>query len=237
MPGSRSVLLPAMWLSGSRLHQETIVRRAPDSNVVINSLSAAGVGLLYYGFKMLGAAPEASYLIGFVPENPENGRYHKLRVRIAGPDSYSVQARPGYYAPEREAAGRHAPESPIDRKVSTRDVLTGVPATLAVLPDRMWRTSTLRAAVSHRQEPARPKARLDRRPARRGGHVVTGKKSVIELSLKEPSYEMLSREGINAAFVLEAGPGRYWLGSVVEESVSGKMSAAPLAPVVIAEEN
>jgi len=41
--------------------------------------------------------PEVSYM-AFVSDAPSNSRYHPLKVVVSGPERYSIQARPGYYA-------------------------------------------------------------------------------------------------------------------------------------------
>ena len=43
------------------------------------------------------ALPEIFYILGFAPQKLD-GKLHKLKVTVQGPDKLSVQARRGYYA-------------------------------------------------------------------------------------------------------------------------------------------
>jgi hypothetical protein len=41
--------------------------------------------------------PEYIYVLGFSPQKLD-GKFHKLKVTVKGPQKLTVQARPGYYA-------------------------------------------------------------------------------------------------------------------------------------------
>ena len=68
--------------------------------------------------------PEVTYRMSFSPEGvTADGSYHKLQVELAHAASYSVEARPGYFAPE-EAAAEKLRES-LDKEVMGSDSLAG----------------------------------------------------------------------------------------------------------------
>jgi VWFA-related protein len=52
---------------------------------------------LQEGFRQTGDVPEYIYLLGFSPQKLD-GKFHKLKVKVSGPEKVSVQARTGYYA-------------------------------------------------------------------------------------------------------------------------------------------
>lgn len=47
------------------------------------------------------ATPESHYLLGFVPAGKADGRFHQLKVKLENSRKLSVEARSGYYAPQR----------------------------------------------------------------------------------------------------------------------------------------
>ena len=49
------------------------------------------------GFRLTADAPDYVYVLGFTPQKLD-GKFHKLKVKLAGPERFSVQARQGYYA-------------------------------------------------------------------------------------------------------------------------------------------
>lgn len=46
------------------------------------------------------ATPESYYLLGFAPDAKADGRFHQLKVKLQNGHNVSVEARPGYYAPD-----------------------------------------------------------------------------------------------------------------------------------------
>ena len=49
------------------------------------------------GFRRTADAPEYVYVLGFSPQKLD-GKFHKLKVKLKGPERLNVQARQGYYA-------------------------------------------------------------------------------------------------------------------------------------------
>jgi hypothetical protein len=60
------------------------------------------------------------------------------------------------------------------------------------------------------------------------GTFVTGKEWHVDLSLKESTYLSFTHKAVNVTLALPATPGKYTIRGVVEESLTGKMSAASL---------
>lgn len=55
------------------------------------------------GFRRTADAPECIYVLGFSPQKLD-GKFHKLKVKLVGPEKLTVQARQGYYALKAESA-------------------------------------------------------------------------------------------------------------------------------------
>lgn len=191
------------------------------------------------GYYSLAAAPQTEYLLGFVPEDARtNGAFHKLKVELTVPGKFDIQARPGYFAPAREAQESRAstPEQMIDAEVSSTKDHTDFP--LAV-------TDKLAATKNETQEVAvQTHVDIQKLPFAQEqdrhvdmltfvaalfdsqGKLVTGKEAQMQFALKPETFERLSKTGINGGMSLEAPPGAYRLRVVVEEAMRGEMNAA-----------
>jgi VWFA-related protein len=87
---------------------------------------------LYAGFRELGVPPEVTYRMSFNPESViADGTYHKLKVKLVHSGSYTVEARPGYFAPVETPAADDR-QSKLDREVMASDTVSDFPAGLAI---------------------------------------------------------------------------------------------------------
>ena len=88
---------------------------------------------LAFGFRELAAVPEVSYILTFRPDDAAaTGRYHKLRVRLAFSNPYSIEARPGYFALPRDSATPADWRSRLDQQVKGEEPVQEFPVTLTV---------------------------------------------------------------------------------------------------------
>ncbi len=223
------------------IHLERIASIAQASaNGVLETLAASTGGRFFHnnndllqGFRDL-AAPENSYLLGFVPDGAQDGRYHKLRVRQTVTDRYDVQARPGYYATDPDKASTPR-EREIDEAMMASDAKSGIPASVTVVKDMVKGLPAV-WAVAHLDV---AKMRFEREDGRRvqevsivaalfdvNGNLVAGKEGSVSFALKEPSYQALSKEGVNCTLTLVVGPGSYRLRTVVTYAGGGPLTTA-----------
>ena len=80
------------------------------------------------GFLKVAATPEIIYILGFSPENLKlDGSYHKLKVSLASPKGFALQARRGYYAPKQLADPAEQSREEVKEAVFSRDQLSDVP--------------------------------------------------------------------------------------------------------------
>lgn len=188
------------------------------------------------GFKELGLAPEVSYAMSFVSDADLNYRYRPLKVQVKRPGRYSIQARPGYYADPPPKARPSPEEAKLIELTLGAGMLDEAPVSFAQLPDRLVNGAPAVNAVAHVDLARLPfRTEKDRRVERitvvaalldERSEYVTGKRGVMELALTESSYDQLSKQGINATFVLEGPPGKYRLRIVAREEATGKISTA-----------
>ena len=191
------------------------------------------------GYYSLAAAPETEYLLGFVPGREKfNGKFHKLKVTVSAPGKFSVQARPGYFAPSKEAqeeASQPTPEELIDAEVRASDERNDFPLTVS---ERLT-TAKGSSEVSIQTHVDIQKLPFKEEDGRRAdmltfvaalfdadGKMLEGKEAQMQFALKPETFERFSKRGINGNMSLSAPPGTYRLRVVVEEALSNKISAS-----------
>jgi VWFA-related protein len=100
---------------------------------------AAGTGGRFFensndldsGFQQLAAAPEFVYVLGFAPQNLKlDGKYHPLKVKLAAPKGFDVQARLGYFAPKRLNDPVAQAKEEVANAVFSREELNELPVDL-----------------------------------------------------------------------------------------------------------
>jgi hypothetical protein len=58
------------------------------------------------------------------------------------------------------------------------------------------------------------------------GNFVTGKRSVLELNLKDATFERFAKAGFTTALTIKTPPGAYGVRTVAEDAMEGKLAAA-----------
>ena len=215
------------------------------------ALLASGTGGLFFrnnndldlAFRQTGVEPEITYHLGFSPDDvAADGKYHKLKVKLVTPNAGAVQARPGYFAPERAAAPekKAATEetlAKIDRAVMSGEILRGFPVAVSVKPGP---PISVTASVDVTQ------LRFLKQDGRRvqrltfvvalvdaQGKLAAAKHGAMDLALTDTTFERLAITGLNASVTLQAPPGSYHLREVIQEGLDGRI-ATTLQPVEIA---
>lgn len=190
---------------------------------------------LDFGFRELGLAPAYAYELGFSPD--EDGKYHKIKVKLKNGSHDFIQARPGYFAPTKEEMEPKGPsaEEKIDAEVRGSDERSDFPLSVSERPvtaSSGGRELSVQTRVDIQKLPFEIKE--DRRVDMltfvaalfdSQGKMVTGKEAQMQFALKSESFERFSKSGISGAMSLEAPPGSYRLRVVVEEALHNEMSA------------
>jgi VWFA-related protein len=186
---------------------------------------------LLQGFRDSADLPEVSYLVGFAPDDDGKGGYHKVQVHVSPANHYAVQSRPGYFAAD---ADKPRQERPIDRAVMDHDTRDDIPVRVSMMTDQVNGVPAV-WAVAHVDVGKVEFRRVDDRRVQNltmvaalfdaQGNFVVGKEGGIEFSLKDGSFTMLSKEGVNCTLTLLAPPGVYRLRMVVMDAVSGRLVA------------
>ncbi len=232
-PGSELAMLHNMTVLGDQLESE---------DYAMADFAEGTGGLLFrndndldFGFRELGLAPAYAYELGFPPD--EDGKYHKIEVKLKKGNHDSIEARPGYFAPTKEGMepkGLSADEK-IDAEMRGSEERSDFPLSVNAKPARDSKGNrTVNVQVHVDIETLPFEKQKDRHEELltfvaalfdAQGHFVTGKEAQMELALKPESFERLTKSGMSGSMSLPATPGKYRLRVVVEEAVKGEMSA------------
>lgn len=213
-------------------------------NLPMANLAEATGGVFYHnnndlaaGFRETGSPPEVTYHLSFRPDGvASDGAYHKLKVGLIKKGNWSLQARPGYFAPVQAPAAESL-QSKIDREILEDDTEAGFPVGIAVKQTQ----GTLAVTVSVDISKIRFMKQGDRQVQRIAfttalidakGQIAAAKEGIMDLALTEATYQRLASTGINAVVHLPVSPGAYQLRQVAEEGVEGKIACSTHAVAI-----
>jgi hypothetical protein len=146
----------AASVSDSEHREYEVIDRAVCSHVIISTLDTRGVyteenevadenilsefadgtgGNFFHnnndldeGLRRVASPPEFVYQLGFYPKDlQEDGKYHHLKVKIAGTDKLSVSARGGYFAPTAMADSKQSENSAITEALYSQSEIRDLP--------------------------------------------------------------------------------------------------------------
>jgi VWFA-related protein len=253
LPGQRIVVLTSSgFLAGEQESAvDKLMDKARHADVTINSLDAKGLSFgdstsngaavlasgtggefyqgndLAAGFRRLGQMPETTYVLGFAPSTAADGKFHKLRVQLASNNRYDVQHRLGYTA----SPGNDPLPVKLDDEMKTAETVNGFPisfqweqwpgpsAIAMVLKIDIDRLRFRSWNGRHIQKLTIIGALMDEH-----GTVVTGKRSELELSLRDGTLAQLSKTGFTTALTIAAPAGHYLARAAAQEDLDGKVS-------------
>jgi VWFA-related protein len=185
------------------------------------------------GFRELGMAPETSYVLGFTPSGAADGKFHGLKVRLATKKGCSVEARLGYTATAAKAEEAASAASKLDTAVMARDTVADLPASFTW---EQWAGPPAITMIVHLDFNRLHFKPNGGRQAQKlvivavlldaHGNFVTGKRSVLELNLKDATFAQFAKSGFTTALTIKAPPGSYSVRAVAEDAMEGKLAAA-----------
>ncbi len=188
------------------------------------------------GLKLAAGVPDVSYVLGFSPPNQKmDGRYHTIKVKLAGKQKYAIQARRGYYAPKKLDDPREIEKQEIQDAVFSQDEIDDIPLSLQTQYFKTDNEGAHLSVVSHVQL----KGIHFRKAADRNldnltvatvifdenGNYVTGGSKIVQMRLLETTYERLSRSGLTVKSSFDVKPGKYMVRQVVRDSEGAQMAA------------
>lgn len=188
------------------------------------------------GIQQAVAAPQVSYLLGFSPQNMKiDGRYHALKVSLAGKQKFSVQARHGYFAPRSIADPNESAKQEIQEALFSQEEIRDLPVDLQTQFFKADPTQARLAVLTHvdlkgirfRKTEGRSNDNLTIATAifDENGNFVTGGEKIVEMRLREPTMERLSHSGFTVKSSFDIKPGTYLVRLVVRDAEGAQMAA------------
>jgi hypothetical protein len=188
------------------------------------------------GFREVGALPEEFYILGFVPEDLKlDGRLHTLKVTLARPGKFTIQARRGYFAPKKSEDPQVAAKEEIEEALFSQDEMNELPiavhtqffkptqadAELSVM------TRVDVRALHFRKEEDRNRDDLTLVAALfdRNGNLLEGKEKQVEFRLRDASLDQLQKSGITMKTSFDVKPGTYLVRLVVLDGGGSQIAA------------
>jgi VWFA-related protein len=190
---------------------------------------------LALGFRELSVPPEVTYRLSFKPEGvAPDGSYHKLKVSLVHAGTYTVETRPGYFAPAEKPADDA--RSKLESEVVGAGTLSDVPAGLTVQLKKPSANERVLSVIVRVDATKLAFGKQDGRKTQKitfvsalldaQGKVVTAKEGSMDLALTPETYDRLAKSGLNAELTFQVAPGVYWLREVVQEGVNGSLSSS-----------
>lgn len=231
-------------------HMVELGTKPKDLNKDVTSILARSTGGLFFdnnndldlGFRELGMMPEVSYLLGFLPNEAPDGKYHGLKVRLKRKSDYMIQARPGYWAVTKTQLEPSAQERRIDHQVMGADILRELAAVISSEPSKTDSGEPALEVVI--MIDARKFHFIEKDGLRtqnlvfiaalfdENDNFVTGTELQVKFALRESTYTRFTETGIEMSVPLHAPPGTYRLRGVAQDGIDGKVVASSL-PVQI----
>jgi len=195
------------------------------------------------GMREAGAAPSMTYLLGFSPQNMKlDGSLHTLKVSFAHKTNYKIQARHGYFAPRHVTDPAEAAKQEIQEALFSQDEIRDLPVDLHT---QFFKTANYQArlavlthvdikGVHFRKAEGRNRDDLTVATAifDENGNYVTGGEKIVEMKLLDPTYDRLTRSGLNLKSSFDVKPGTYLVRQVVRDSEGSQLAARNGAVVI-----
>jgi VWFA-related protein len=188
------------------------------------------------GLRELASAPEAYYLLAFVPQNLKfDGHFHSIKVSMAGKEKFAIQARKGFYAPQHGETPAEAAARDIQDAVFSQEEQHGLPVALQT---QYYKTDASDAKLSVLARVDLAHVHFDKADGRnqndltvvaalfdRNGNFITGTQKVISMKLLDETLAKLAQTGVTIRTSFDVKPGDYVVRLVVRDSKAELVSA------------
>ena len=217
---------------------------------ILNDLASGTGGTFYHNrndidvaLRQAVAAPVASYLLGFSPQNLKlNGSFHALKVALTGKQKFDIQARRGYYAPRTAKDPAQAAKEEIQEAVFSQEEIRDLPVDLQTQFFKKDPSQARLSVLAHLDLKSVKFRKVEGRNHddltlatvifdENGNYVVGGEK-ILEMKLLDSTLDKLDRSGITVKSSFDVKPGSYLVRLVVRDK-EGEMMAARNGAVVI----
>jgi hypothetical protein len=174
--------------------------------------------------------------LAFSPQNlKSDGKFHTLKVSLNTRQKYSVQARSGYFAPEKPGDPATQAKEEIEQAIFSQDDVNELPVAVNTQFFKVSDTQVKLAVVTRvdlglfrfRKENGRNLNSLTMVTALfdRDGKYVMAKEKRVQFQLLDASLAKLARSGITSKTTFDVSPGTYMVRQVVRDSEGVQLSA------------
>jgi VWFA-related protein len=188
------------------------------------------------GLRLAVSAPPLSYLLGFSPQNLKiDGRFHELKVALTSKQKFTVQARRGYYAPRTLRDPTEAAKQEIEEALFSQEEIRDLPVELQTQFFKIDQVDARLAVLTHvdlrgmhfRKAEGRNRNDLTVATAifDENGKYITGGEKIVEMRLRDPTYDRLSHSGFTVKSSFDIKPGTYLVRLVVRDAEGAQMAA------------
>lgn len=194
------------------------------------------------GLRLAAAEPELSYVLGFTPQELKfDGKYHQLKVTVAGGQQWTVQARHGYLAPRKADSPEQAAEQDIDEAVYSQEELRQLPLECQTQIFKTEKGShlTVIARIDARslkfskvEDRNNDQLKIVMALFDNNGDFLSGKERNLNLQLKDVTLAAIDKSGIRVKFEFEVPPGTFTLRIVARDSEGAHLGATSHGVVV-----
>jgi hypothetical protein len=188
------------------------------------------------GFDQVASRPEFLYVLGFSPQDlKSDGSYHALKITVAKISGATIQARRGYWGPQKSLNEAEEAREEISNAVFSRDEISEIPVDLQT---RYFKPGDEKAELTVVARIKAHSLRFRKANDRNNdqltvvsavydsnGNFIKGIQRVITLHLRDQSLASLESAGIVVKEDFNVTPGRYVVRLVVRDSEGRTMAA------------
>jgi VWFA-related protein len=187
------------------------------------------------GLREIVSAPEAYYLLAFVPQNLKyDGHFHSLQVELTEKNDYTIQARKGFYSPKHGETPEQAATRDIMDALFSQEPHHGLPIALST---QFFKTSATAAKLTVLAHVDVAHVRFDKVNGLddndltvatalfdRNGNFVVGTQKIVAMKLLDETVAKLSRTGVTIRTDFDVKPGDYVVRLVVRDGNSAQLA-------------
>jgi len=187
------------------------------------------------GFRRVGTLSDVYYVLAFSPRNLKfDGRFHKLKVSLANPKGFTLQARRGYFAPKASEDAATKAKEEIEEAVFSQDELRELPIDVHTKFYRVNESDVRLAVLTHLNMAALRFLKEQDRNLNdltfitvlfdRDGKYVKGIEKDLKFRLRDATLATLTQSGITLKTEFDLKPGTYMVRQIVRDSQAGQLS-------------
>ena len=228
----RSAAMASAYRRDGAIAQDEIMRNLAEDT---GGFAFLNNNDLNAGFERTIGQSETSYLLAFAPAGLKNdGKFHKLDVRLKSKNAYTIEARRGFFEPKSDRSAANIAKEEIENAAYSQQEIAGLPIDLDLRYALDDSGNAKLFAVAHVNVTGTP---FENRQGQRAynftivtalfdanGAYVEGNQKVVDFHLQDPSADRLAK-GASVRSVFDVKQGPYFVRLVVRNNLDGSFAA------------